>query len=106
MSDKLVRLSDVETLIKNKIDNLWIRDYWDHTEVELEKLVSSLSLLPAQNEWIAVGEKMPKPMIKHIVYSSEGIGIWAYDDWTWYNEYLTQFYHVSHFMPLPLPPTN
>ncbi len=54
--------------------------------------------------WIPVTERLPKPLINHIVWHHDWMTLWAYHDWVWYWDSLQHLYNVTHWMPLPLPP--
>ena len=90
--------------------------------VPVEVIENAPTLTP-QNEWIRVGDRLPKSIInKAIVYCKNGyIGYGHYEDYKgekiWYNlesgEPFSAWdiddcnsYEVTHWMPLPDPPNK
>ena len=111
--DKLVKLSDVEEMIKKEM----IKDsYWyDNTlYIDSAEILSSLSSLPTQNvppigEWIRVEEKNPPrdtPVYCYSIIHWWFQWLWTWDKHLFQAQYLWKELNAEWYMPLPLPPTN
>lgn len=72
---------------------------WDYEDMKDE-------LQALWDGWIPVTERLPKPLINHIVWHHDWMTLWVYYDWVWYWDSLQHLYNVTHWQPLPLPPNK
>lgn len=113
---KLVRLEDVEEIIDNLTKEFnefrkkqWLLSRQEYTAmmVASQEIKENLSSLPTQNEWIDLEEEYPEDNTPVLAtngdytdvcdwYASEHSWRWLWDSHIKY----------THWMPLPLPPTN
>lgn len=106
---KLVRLEDVEAMI-NKLEEHCVVYEWPVFDdsvycVGKHELLSSLSSLPTQNEWIPVSERLPEEDWKYylcknldrckvcmLILTDTNNAIWSCWDYV---------FDATHWMPLP-----
>ena len=80
--------------------------YCDGRKSSLEELIERLEKIPQDNGWISVEDRLPEESWIYIVYHTE---YWIRDisfskpDNEW--GYLMQS-RITHWQPLPLPPTT
>lgn len=119
-SNKLVLLKDVEEIVSKWYETTdgdkYARYIYASRSEILQEILSSLSSLPTQNEWIPVSERFPEPdtdiMVSYRGFNDillvHEVSTDCERDWRNLDFYLPSVGiitdKVTHWMPLPLPP--
>lgn len=95
----------------NRINDFWENNDWNHQSIPdtcneiRDYIILSLPSIPAPSQWIPVEERLPEDGEIVITYNS----IWVFSmehfqDWKW-TLYKTSHLPITHWQPLPPPPT-
>ena len=87
---------------RNRLANDDYPVYSDEYEL---KLAYKAGIEDAKNHphWISVDEELPKENDFILIYGKDGVGVWLYESPNAEEKIIAN--HITHWMPLPAPPS-
>ena len=104
---QLIDKEAVEKILKEE-DKFVSKVHWNYSQwaIAIMNIKTFIDSLPTYGEWIPVSERLPTIQWDYLCMIESWISIVYYGNYSWLENTCEFYNNVTHWQPLPLPPSN